>query len=195
MRCRAGTDGWAIPANYPELANGQILRLDWFILFFQFITAVIVSIVASLGAIPQVMSPCHLPATSPSSAVWSSYAPLFHLMTAALMTMTVKALRQIVYLRAQCLHSVAHCLVALHRLQFTNSSLQRQQCQSSRILCRWQAASAGVQRHAAAELLSMLSVQSTNVNSHFTSGINSHNILHAPYSALVRCKASLLQQP
>ena len=53
--CPAGPDGWSVPANYPELANGQILRLDWFILFFQFITAVIVSIVASLGAIPQVI--------------------------------------------------------------------------------------------------------------------------------------------
>lgn len=63
--CSAGPDGWAIPANYPELANGEILRLDWFILFFQFITAVIVSIVASLGAIPQVMSQWHLPAGSP----------------------------------------------------------------------------------------------------------------------------------
>ncbi len=50
----AGLAGWALPANYPELANGQILRFDWFILFLQFITAVIVSIVASLGAIPQV---------------------------------------------------------------------------------------------------------------------------------------------
>ena len=50
----AGPDGWALPANYPELGNGQILRLDWFILFLQFVTAVIVSIVASLGAIPQV---------------------------------------------------------------------------------------------------------------------------------------------
>ena len=64
MRCFAGPDGWAVPANYPELANGEILRLDWFILLFQFITAVIVSIVASLGAIPQVMSQCLLPAGS-----------------------------------------------------------------------------------------------------------------------------------
>lgn len=55
--CTAGTSGWAIPSNYPELSNGQILRLDWFILFFQFITAVIVAIVASLGAIPQVHMP------------------------------------------------------------------------------------------------------------------------------------------
>lgn len=52
----AGPDGWAFPSNYPELSNGQILRLDWFILFFQFVTAVIVSIVASLGAIPQACS-------------------------------------------------------------------------------------------------------------------------------------------
>ena len=50
----AGPDGWALPANYPEVGNGQILRFDWFILFLQFVTAVIVSIVASLGAIPQV---------------------------------------------------------------------------------------------------------------------------------------------
>lgn len=53
----AGPTGWAIPSNYPELGDGKILRLDWFILFFQFITAVIVAIVASLGAIPQVH--CH----------------------------------------------------------------------------------------------------------------------------------------
>ena len=89
MLLRAGTDGWAIPANYPELANGEILRLDWFILFFQFITAVIVSIVASLGAIPQVMSQCRLPAGSPSPAALSSCPPLFHLMTAALIKVTV----------------------------------------------------------------------------------------------------------
>ena len=50
----AGNGGWAIPANYPELANGEILRLDWFILFFEFITIVIVCIVSSIGAIPQV---------------------------------------------------------------------------------------------------------------------------------------------
>lgn len=74
--CPAGSDGWAIPANYPELANGEILRLDWFILFFQFITAVIVSIVASLGAIPQVMSQCLLSAGRPSPAAESSCVPL-----------------------------------------------------------------------------------------------------------------------
>ena len=90
MRCRAGTDGWAIPANYPELANGEILRLDWFILFFQFITAVIVSIVASLGAIPQVMSKCHLP------AALSCCPPLFHFMIAAATKVTSDASRIVV---------------------------------------------------------------------------------------------------
>ena len=49
-----GPDGWAVPSNYPELSDGQILRLDWFILFFQFVTVCVVAIVISLGAVPQV---------------------------------------------------------------------------------------------------------------------------------------------
>ena len=53
----AGPDGWSIPSNYPELSDGQILRLDWFILFFQFVTVCVVAIVISLGAVPQVH--CH----------------------------------------------------------------------------------------------------------------------------------------
>ena len=52
----AGPDGWSIPSNYPELSDGQILRLDWFILFFQFVTVCVVAIVISLGAVPQVRS-------------------------------------------------------------------------------------------------------------------------------------------
>ena len=71
----AGPDGWAIPSNYPELANGQILRLDWFILFFQFITVVIVSIVISLGAIPQVhmLSPSALVITRSSGSASNAH--------------------------------------------------------------------------------------------------------------------------
>ncbi len=75
----AGPNGWSIPSNYPELSDGQILRLDWFILFFQFVTVCVVAIVISLGAVPQVYChPCYLVIPSSVRACRRSEAASLH---------------------------------------------------------------------------------------------------------------------
>ena len=46
--------GWAIKSNYPNLNSGRVFRLDWFILFLQFVTISFISLASISKLIPTV---------------------------------------------------------------------------------------------------------------------------------------------
>ena len=50
----AGPDGWAIKSNYPALDSGRVFRLDWFDLFLNFITLMLIVVALFTKVIHQV---------------------------------------------------------------------------------------------------------------------------------------------
>ena len=50
----AGPSGWAIKSNYPALDSGRVFRLDWFDLFLNFITLMLVVVALFTKVIFQV---------------------------------------------------------------------------------------------------------------------------------------------
>ncbi|BDA49382.1 hypothetical protein COCOBI_13-4940 [Coccomyxa sp. Obi] len=45
-----GANGWAIKANFPNLNSGRVFRLDWWIVFYQFIVSMLV-VLATLSRV------------------------------------------------------------------------------------------------------------------------------------------------
>ena len=50
----AGPAGWAIKSNYPALDSGRVFRLDWFDLFLNFITLMLIVVALFSKVIHQV---------------------------------------------------------------------------------------------------------------------------------------------
>jgi hypothetical protein len=48
--------GWAIKANFPNLNSGRVFRLDWFIVFLEFVTISLISLASISKLIPQVLA-------------------------------------------------------------------------------------------------------------------------------------------
>ena len=58
--CNSGGAGWAVKSNYPALDSGRVFRLDWFDLFLNFITLMLIVVALFSKVIHQVMTPDRL---------------------------------------------------------------------------------------------------------------------------------------
>ncbi len=54
MGCAAGGAGWAVKSNYPALDSGRVFRLDWFDLFLNFMTLMLIVVALFTKVIHQV---------------------------------------------------------------------------------------------------------------------------------------------
>ncbi len=49
--------GWAIKSNFPNLNSGRVFRLDWWIVFYQFIVSMLVVLATLSRVLAQVLPP------------------------------------------------------------------------------------------------------------------------------------------
>lgn len=59
--CGLGGAGWAVKSNFPALNSGRVFRLDWFDLFLNLITLMLIVVALFTKVIHQVMTPRSCP--------------------------------------------------------------------------------------------------------------------------------------